>query len=316
MESVKEIMRLPAQAAAEIWMPVLSVADAITRRNLMVEVAQQLMAAGVDYGVIPGTGSKPVLLKPGAEKLCSLFGLSPEIPEEYVIEDWTGGEHSGEPFFYYRFKCRVTKNGILLGEGIGSANSWEVKYRYRTAERKCPRCGAPAIIKGKEEYGGGWLCFAKKGGCGAKFKPGDPAIEAQSMKRVANAEIFDQVNTIQKMAHKRALVAAVLIATNASEFFTQDVENMDVIDIPVAEEPTNSFREMIEAFGRLKEQLVTACGPKGEALYYNILLRFGVEHSNQFRDMATARSCYRELKQAAENFPPVEPAAGEGGSHD
>jgi hypothetical protein len=34
----------------------------------------------------------------------------------------------------------------------------------------CPKCGKDAIIKGKEEYGGGYLCFKKKGGCGAKFK--------------------------------------------------------------------------------------------------------------------------------------------------
>ena len=33
----------------------------------------------------------------------------------------------------------------------------------------CPNCGKDAIIKGKEEYGGGWLCYKAKGGCGAKF---------------------------------------------------------------------------------------------------------------------------------------------------
>src|SRR5436305_40562 len=43
---------------------------------------------------------------------------------------------------------------------------------------------------------------------------------------VAYGVIADQVNTIQKMAQKRSLVAAVLIAVNASEFFTQDVEDM------------------------------------------------------------------------------------------
>jgi hypothetical protein len=37
----------------------------------------------------------------------------------------------------------------------------------------------------------------------------------------------DIVNTIDKMAQKRALVAATVIAVNASEFFTQDVEDMD-----------------------------------------------------------------------------------------
>jgi len=36
----------------------------------------------------------------------------------------------------------------------------------------CPECGQAAIIKGKAEYGGGYLCWKKKGGCGAKFPDG------------------------------------------------------------------------------------------------------------------------------------------------
>ena len=43
--------------------------------------------------------------------------------------------------------------------------------------------------------------------------------------RILNQEVADLINTIQKMAQKRALVAATLIATSASEFFTQDVED-------------------------------------------------------------------------------------------
>lgn len=36
--------------------------------------------------------------------------------------------------------------------------------------RSCPECGKTAsVIKGKEEYGGGWVCYKKKAGCGAKF---------------------------------------------------------------------------------------------------------------------------------------------------
>ncbi|HYY58986.1 MAG TPA: hypothetical protein VE842_16775, partial [Pyrinomonadaceae bacterium] len=68
-------------------------------------------------------------------------------------------------------------------------------------------------------------CFRKKGGCGAKFQTGDAAIESQQTGRVPNAEIADQVNTIQKMGQKRSLIAATLLAVNASEFFTQDVED-------------------------------------------------------------------------------------------
>ena len=34
----------------------------------------------------------------------------------------------------------------------------------------CPQCGkSKAVIQGKAEYGGGWLCFKKKGGCGATW---------------------------------------------------------------------------------------------------------------------------------------------------
>jgi len=53
--------------------------------------------------------------------------------------------------------------------------------------------------------------------------------------RVPNENIFDQVNTIKKMAQKRALVAATLVAVNASEFFTQDLEDLDVSDFIEAE---------------------------------------------------------------------------------
>lgn len=35
---------------------------------------------------------------------------------------------------------------------------------------KCPECGhTGAIIKGQEQYGGGYVCFKKKQGCGAKW---------------------------------------------------------------------------------------------------------------------------------------------------
>lgn len=37
--------------------------------------------------------------------------------------------------------------------------------------QNCPQCGkSRAVIKGKPEYGGGWLCFKKKGGCGATWQ--------------------------------------------------------------------------------------------------------------------------------------------------
>lgn len=210
---------------SEDWMPVFSMESALRRRDAVVAFVQKIMVPGTDFGVIPGTGNKPVLLKPGAERLCSFFGLSPEFVVGEEVNDWIGRDHNGELFFYVKYQCRLSRNGKVIGCGEGSCSSWESKYRWRKAERKCPTCNGPFIIKGKVEYGGGWLCYKKKGGCGAKFADGDKSIEGQSVDRMPNPDIADQVNTIQKMAQKRALIAAVLIGVNASEFFTQDLED-------------------------------------------------------------------------------------------
>ena len=211
--------------AAAQFLPVMSMAVAVQRRSAIVEFTKQIMVKDTDFGAIPGTGGKPSLLKPGAEKLCSFFGLSPVFVPIETIQDWMGKDHDGEAFFLYRYRCELYRNGSMVGTGIGSCNSWESKYRYRKADRTCPHCGNSAIIKGKAEYGGGWVCFKAKGGCGAKFTDNDPAITNQPTGKVANPDPADIVNTIDKMAQKRALVAATLISVNASEFFTQDIED-------------------------------------------------------------------------------------------
>lgn len=128
----------------------------------------------------------------------------------------------------YRATCSLyATDGTFLGDGSGSCSTMESKYRYRNSERVCPDCGEAAIIKGKAEYGGGWLCFKKKGGCGTTFEDYDPAITDQEIGKVENPDIADVYNTCEKMADKRAFVAAVLKVTGASEVFTQDLEDMN-----------------------------------------------------------------------------------------
>lgn len=221
-------------------MPAMSVQQASERYNVLVEFTKTVMVKDQDYGTIPGV-NKPCLYKAGAEKLSSLFGLAPAFELIEKREDWTGRESNGEPLFYYFYKCKLYRGGELVGEADGSCNSWEKKYRYRDGKRKCPKCGGEFIITGKAEYGGGFLCFAKKGGCGAKFRDGDESITKQSITAVPNPDIPEVINTVQKMAQKRALVAAVLIACNASAFYTQDVEDMRTIDVDY--EPFEGSRE-------------------------------------------------------------------------
>lgn len=44
---------------------------------------------------------------------------------------------------------------------------------------------------------------------------------------IENPDIFDQVNTIKKMAQKRSLIAAVLCTGGESEFFTQEMDDLE-----------------------------------------------------------------------------------------
>jgi hypothetical protein len=216
--------------------PVVNVQGALQRYQDMKDFIGSILKVDTDYGVIPGT-SKPTLLKPGAEKLSTFFGLSTQFVIIEKSEDWTGENHGGEPFFNYWYKCTMTRNSKVVAEGEGSCNSFEKKYRYRSANIKCPTCEQETVIKGKEEYGGGWVCWKNKGGCGAKFKSGDKSIEDQPRGQVKNPDIADIVNTLQKMAQKRAYIAAVLLATNASEYFTQDIEDyIDAYFVPVEPE--------------------------------------------------------------------------------
>lgn len=54
-------------------------------------------------------------------------------------------------------------------------------------------------------------------------------------------DMYSVINTLQKMAQKRAFVGAVVLATNASDFFTQDLEDMDLKPQPQPQPPTTTY---------------------------------------------------------------------------
>lgn len=238
-------------------MPVINVRAAIQRYQDQKDFISSVLHVGVDFGAIPGT-SKNTLLKPGAEKLAWFFGLRPVFEDVEKVEDWTGKDHGGEPFFYYREKCTLYKDGQIVASADGSCNSMEKKYRWRwvTAsdipagldkarlQTKGGRISEFDFALDKSETSGQygkpaeyWKQFqqaiqdktatriSKKTKSGKEY----PAWEIDStLYAIPNTEIADLVNTILKMAQKRSLVAVVLIGANASEWFTQDME--DFID--------------------------------------------------------------------------------------
>jgi hypothetical protein len=134
-------------------------------RTQFTSFLKEKMIDGTDYGVIPGTGNKPTLLLPGAQKLLNYFGFTSETAVSEKVEDHKEG------YFFYKYEARIVdQNGKTRSNGFGSANTKENKFSRRPA--------------------------------------------------------WDMANTVDKMAQKRSLVSAVLGATRASEFYTQDLEDM------------------------------------------------------------------------------------------
>lgn len=200
-------------------------AVALAERMQLVEHVISQMQEGVHFGASFPGDKKKNLLKAGADYLGVAFRLVPTFEVERI--DLAGGHRE------YSVNCRVEgSQGQLITNGLGSCTTMESKYRWRNANKKCPQCGAEAIIKGKAEYGGGWLCFERKGGCKAKFTDTDPDIVEQVTGKVENADPADQFNTCLKIAKKRAMVDAMITATGCSAEFTQDVEDMQREEAP------------------------------------------------------------------------------------
>ena len=228
-----------------------AIIEAQSRREIVMLLrSNKILNEGVDYGIVPGT-IKPTLLKPGAERLCAALGLDPRFELQNCIENFD----AAAPMFHYRYMCRLIhiESGAELATGIGSCNSMEDKYRWRWMDRIPAGYSADELTArnstlfefefaiNKAETSGK---YGKPAAYWQRFKDAIADGSARKIQkqtargmsdgyeiggvqyRVPNDEIFSLVNTIDKMAQKRALIAAVLIGANASEFFTQDVEDL------------------------------------------------------------------------------------------
>jgi hypothetical protein len=201
----------------------------VNHRRRIQKVQRALMTKDVHYGVLPGT-DKPTLLQPGAELLCDVYRLRARFRINRSVGD---GETA--PHLSYLTECFLhlgSLDGPVVAHATGAANSWEKRYRYRSAERNCPNCGKPAVIKGKKEYGGGWLCWPKKDGCNSKWPDGDAAIEGQTVGQVDNPDPFDLDVVLDAMAAKRAFVHATRRGCAVSDLFTSDVEDLPEFQAP------------------------------------------------------------------------------------
>ena len=188
---------------------------------------KEICKVDVDYGTIPGT-QKPTLYKAGAEKLIKAFRLFTTVEEVSKTMDLDIG------FIDFEYKVYVKNiDGMIVGEGVGSCNSFEDKYLYTGWKATTEK---PSETDQYQLKANGLGRFRKKYGtnkwewCQREKKP--------------NTALIAQKNTIQKIAKKRAFVDACLMATGGGEFFTQDIEDMDVL--PDLETVLDELRQVLK----------------------------------------------------------------------
>ena len=287
------------QAVASLDTFALDTKRILNRKRALQDVMKQVMIEHEHYGVIPGCGNKPTLLKPGAEAIASLFQLCPRY--SITKTELPNGHRE------YEVVCDLLNPaGGFIGSGVGSATTMETKYRFRKAEQVCPKCGKTTIIKGKKQYGGGWICYKAKGGCGAKFKDGDPAIESQGTGRVEHDNPADHYNTVLKMGKKRAFIDAILTVTGASDIFTQDLEDLQDVT-PSAEKHAPETPPAPANAADVSAEIAGITTPKALEAHWN---RFAARYKT-YPDYQTIADLYakrmQELKRPQVPPQPVPP---------
>jgi hypothetical protein len=364
--------------ASDIYMPAFALEQATERRRLFRQFVARELKPEIDYGS-SGMGKLPSLKKPGAEKLSTFFGLTPRFAILDQITDWTGSEHGGSPLFSYTYECTIWRNDVYLAQASANCNSWEAKYRWRwVTQDQLPRSMATDDLLRRdaaiEEF---QFALEKKETQGAYGKPAEywqmfaeaiangraeqitketkggkryPAWRiAGTQFRIPNPDPYDAVNTCLKIAHKRSFVAGILIGVNASDYFTQDLEDDDhnpappePYDSPETRRQTAPLRPQpvpqqssepevpaplqelwkrmagasregrLAEFAALKRGLIEQSGEEeGRRRYYAII--FGlhhVEHASQFQSLAKARQAAADLWWALQ----TEPGASDDGN--
>lgn len=178
--------------------------------DLMKIYTERFLKRGIDYDTIPGCGNKNVLLKPGAEKLVRLFRLRPHFQIVDCIVDYE------KNLFHYHYRCSLYRDNVIVGMCDGIASSRESKFSK--PRLTCPKCGSDAVRKDKNSDS--YYCWTKLGGCGAKGLKTDDVGGGETFN-------YNSINTLCKIAIKRALIGAVLIVCGASMYFTQDLDDYE-----------------------------------------------------------------------------------------
>lgn len=192
--------------------PSETIADVRRQVDLIQSLVKDVMKPGVHFDVIPGTRRKS-LLQPGAQKLCLTFRLAPDQDKTVeTILDLPNGHRE----YRVRLVLMSLHTGRVIAVGTGSCSTMEEKYRFR------------AENTGKEVPTDYWKT-KNRDPLRAQELLGGPEFNAKKKDgrwmichREEHDNPADYWNTCQKMAFKRAYVAAAIQATAAGDIFGED----------------------------------------------------------------------------------------------
>lgn len=230
-----------------------SASDIRVHINLIQEVMKSVMQKDQHYGIIPGCGDKPTLLKAGAEKLMATFRLSPKI----IVDDLSSLDERR-----YRITVELyTPNGVFCGAGVGEASSLEEKFAWKKAA-----CDEEFNETREDRRRQKWF-HGKNGTYQIKQVRTNPA---------------DQANTVLKISKKRGLVDAVLTATAASDIFTQDIEEM-AVETQTNKPVQSQIKTGVITEAQRKRMFAIAKANKvaDETLHQIVYHQCGVNHSDE-----------------------------------
>ena len=150
--------------------------------------------------------------------------------------------------------------GYEIKRGIASREEMEKTDRMKQDDQRsevmCPDCGSGAsVIKGKPEYGGGYLCFKKKGGCGAKWgsetqeeKPKRASKkDVDESRRVLVQSAVDGFKTLNKLGDVPPWTPA-----KASEYVALHFQGADGVDALDDDQISDLLRMLSERIDSLK----------------------------------------------------------------
>ena len=228
----KELERKEIAQVEEVSVPSLRFDErlmegALDNAQKIAQLFKERMVDGIHYAknLFPGQ-QKPTLLDPGAQLIMAAFSV---YPDHQILEHRVE-RVAGQEYVEYVVKCELKLRGfnVKVAEGLGSASSDEVKYRYRWLPEE-------ELL---ETYG---------------FSPEElerlpkREVAGKVLRRVRNPEILDLSNTLLKMAAKRSEIDAVMQLPGVSEIFTQDIGER-VIQRRGSRRPPSAFE------GKLREE--------------------------------------------------------------